>query len=208
MNKNFKATLAGFFILMAFPGLAMADVVQGRVAGIYANAIDMTVYDAQGRPYPNIIRLKTDSGTRLNGFTTAAIIKKNDPLQIELREESAGVWRADSITRLVSMNPYSRPSMPQSNSLMDALRSGQQRMGAALQSEQGQKAVRGGLQGAVVGALASAASGGKTLKGALVGAGTGILGGLFGDVLGQVIFGQGGQQPSAPNVATYPDSRN
>lgn len=206
MKTKMKAFFLSVLMVCVMTTAALADVIQGRVAGIYANAIDMTVYDAQGRVYPNILRLKTDSGTRLNGFTTAAIIKKNDPLQIEVREESAGVWRADSITRLVSMSPYSRPSMPPSSSLMDALRSGQQKVGEALQSEQGQKAIRGGLQGALVGAMASAASGGKTLKGALVGAGTGILGGLFGDVLGQALFGQG-QQQSAPAVASYPDSR-
>ena len=51
--------LASLVLLQTF---AYADNIQGRVARVRRGALEVTVYDAQGRPYPNNLQLVTDYG--------------------------------------------------------------------------------------------------------------------------------------------------
>jgi len=158
--------LSGFFLL-SFSTAVLADTVQGRVAAISSSALDMTVYDSQGRPYPNTLRLKVDGNTNVNGVSSLAILRKNDAISAGVRQESTGVWRADTINQLGKTRAVRSTADSPSPSPAGML---------------GNPVVRNGLMGAATGAIASSASGGKAGKGALIGAGAGIAGGLLADM--------------------------
>lgn len=179
-------------LFLSFPALAFADTVQGRVATVSPGALDMTVYDSQGRPYPNTLHLKVDSRTRLNGFSSATNLRKQDAVSVDVRQEKTGIWRADSVSLLQGLATAQPVTTRASPSLMDALK-----------SPGGQKIIRNGVTGAVTGAVASSATGGKAGKGALIGAGVGVAGGLLAD-----LFSQRSQpQSSSSTVASDPDTR-
>ncbi len=184
-----KLFLLAVFIL-SFPAVVLADTVQGRVAAISSSALDLIVYDTQGRPYPNRLHLKVDSHTRANGVPSVAAFRKQDPVSANVRQEKAGVWHADSISLLQGAATVQPASV--SSSLMDALK-----------SPTGQKVIRGGLTGAITGAVASGASGGKAGKGALIGAGVGAVGGFL-----EGLFSQRSQsQNSSTTVTNQEDAR-
>lgn len=142
---------------------AFADVVEGRVAQASSNALDMVIYDAQGRPYPNQLRLKVDNSTQLGGVSSVLDLRPNDAVSADVRQEESGIWRADRVTLFQEVNARPATKNP-SPSLRDVL---------------GTPVVRGALVGAATGAIASSASGGKAGKGALIGAGVGAAAGLL-----------------------------
>ena len=142
---------------------AFADSIEGRVARASSQALDITVYDAQGRSYPNALHLKVDNHTELRGVPSVLDLRPNEAVGAEVRQEEAGVWRADSVTLFQEINAHPATRNP-SPSLRDVL---------------GNPVVRGALMGAATGAIASSASGGKAGKGALIGAGVGAAGGLL-----------------------------
>ena len=176
--------------LLSFSSVVFADAVQGRVARVNSHALDLTVYDAQGRPYPNALHLKVDGRTRLSGVPSLAAFRSQDPVSANVRQETAGVWRADSVSLLQTQTIRSAPASP---SLMDALK-----------SPAGQKVIRGGLTGAITGAVASGASGGKAGKGALIGAGVGAAGGLLENLFSQH---QQQSQTASTTVTSQEDTR-
>ena len=153
---------------------AFADTIQGRVATANRNLVDLTVYDGQGRPYPNALHLKVDSRTRFSGVSNASSLRMGDAVQTDVSRETSGQWRADAMTKLQGGLQTIQYAKSPSPNLMDALK-----------SPTGQKVVRNGLMGALTGAVASGTSGGKAGKGALIGAGVGVLGGFLSDILGQ-----------------------
>ncbi len=180
------------FLLLSFPGLAFADIVQGRVANVSSNALDLKVYDSQGRLYPNTLHLKVDNRTRLNGFSYLSTLRRQDAVSAEVRQQRTGLWRADSISRIQETGPVQQTAAPTSPSLIDALK-----------SPTGQNMIRGGLTGAISGAVASAATSGKAGKGALIGAGVGAVGGLLAD-----LFNRRPQSQSSPSkITSQPDTR-
>src|SRR5262245_2369096 len=123
--------------LLLLPSFALADTLQGVISRKTFSGIDLTVYDAQGRAYPNGLHLKTDGKTRVSGTDS---LHAGDFVQADVRQENDKSWRADSVTKLAMQNNNTvpRPSgVPQSNALMDALK-----------SPQGQKLIKSGLSGA------------------------------------------------------------
>ena len=175
MTKVRARYLLVFMVLFfLFPTIALADTVQGTVAKVSRNSLELTVFDSQGKPYPNALRLKIDNRTRLNGFSSVSSIRKQDAVRADVSQERSGSWHMDSISKLQGTLNVQQASAPPSASLMDALK-----------SPTGQKVIRNGLTGALTGAVASGASGGKAGKGALIGAGVGIVGGFLADLLGQ-----------------------
>ena len=46
-------------LLALFQGAAYADNIEGRIARMSPGALDVTVYDPQGRPYPNNLAVKS-----------------------------------------------------------------------------------------------------------------------------------------------------
>ena len=177
-------------LMVSFPAAALADTVQGRVAAVSSKTLNMTVFDAQGRPYPNALHLKIDRNTRVNGVPSAYAFRRQDPVSAQVRQETPGVWRADSVSLLQSAAPV-QTAAPSSLSLMDALG-----------SPTGRKVIRGGITGAITGAVASGASGGKAGKGALIGAGVGAGAGLL-----EGLFSQSQSSDSQVSVATQDDTR-
>jgi hypothetical protein len=88
-------------LLMLFPAWALADTVQGSITRTTIGGIDLTVYDAQGRPFPNGLHLKVDQKTKVSGIPSVSALKRADFVQADVRRENDGVWRADAITKLV-----------------------------------------------------------------------------------------------------------
>ena len=164
--RSFSFILLSLFVLQM---AAWADTIEGRVKHASSQALEMVVYDAQGRPYQNTLNLKVDPYTQINGAPSAAYLRPNDAIGAEVRQEETGVWRADSITLFQQVNVKPATQKP-SPSLRDAL---------------GNPVVKGALVGAATGAIASSASGGKAGKGALVGAGVGAAAGLLGQMFSQ-----------------------
>ena len=156
-------------LLLSFPATVFADAIEGRVARASSNALDVTVYDAQGRPYPNALHLKVDRGTRLSGVSSVSDLRRSDAVGAEVHQEETGVWRADRVTlfREVNARPATKAPSP---SLKDVL---------------GNPVARGALTGAATGAIAASVSGGKAGKGALVGAGVGAAAGLLEGIFSQ-----------------------
>ncbi len=174
-------------LLLSFSAVALADTVQGRVASVGMSTVDVTVYDAQGRPYANKLRLKTDTMTHYSGVSSAAKLQKNDPVAVEVSQQSSGSWHADKISKLKETGAIPATPTPPSPSLRGAL---------------GNPVVRGALLGAATGAIASSSSGGKAGKGALVGAGVGAAGGLLMEMFSQK------PQPAQTDVYYQDDTRN
>ncbi len=154
---------------------AFADTIEGRVAGTTSQGIDMTVYDPQGRPYPNNLHLKTDYRTQFSGVSSGSALRRGDPISAEVNQEEGGAWLATQINLFQEMNvrPATQNPPPSMRNIL------------------GNPVVKGALLGAATGAIASSASGGKAGKGALIGAGVGAAGGLLGQLLG------GGSQQSS-----------
>lgn len=155
-------------LLILLQGAAFADGIEGRIARVNPRALDVTVYDAQGRPYPNNLQVKTDSRTTVYGVSSLSQLRKNDPVRIDVSQEESGTWRANEVQLFqeVDARPATQNPPP---TMRDML---------------GNPVVRGALLGAATGAIASSASGGKAGKGALVGAGAGAAAGLLGSLFG------------------------
>ncbi|MCG3175168.1 MAG: hypothetical protein MOGMAGMI_00090 [Candidatus Omnitrophica bacterium] len=156
------------FSLLVSASAAYAESIEGRVVDVRPGTLELTVYDPQGRPYPNNLHLKTDAYTRLRGVTSLEQLRRQDPVSVDVTQEESQMWRADEITRFadVSLQPATQNPPP---TMRDVL---------------GNPVVRGALIGAATGAIASSASGGKAGKGALVGAGVGAAAGLLGGLFG------------------------
>lgn len=142
---------------------AFADTLEGRVSQANSTGLNMIVYDAQGRPYPNALRLKVDKGTQVKGVPSVSDLRPNDAVGAQVHQEETGVWHADRITLFQEVNAHPATKAP-SSSLRDVL---------------GNPVARGALLGAATGAIAASASHGKAGKGALVGAGVGAAAGLL-----------------------------
>ena len=161
--------------LVFLQAAAFADSIEGRVAHVSRQELDVTVYDAQGRPYPNALHLKVDNNTQVNGISSVSDLRPKDAVGAQVHQEESGVWRADSVTLFQGINAHPKTKTPS----------------PSLKSVLGNPVVRGALLGAATGAIASAVSHGKVGKGALIGAGVGAAGGLL-----QGIFGQHSRKPS------------
>lgn len=168
LKYRFRSVAFLVGLVLASQAAAWADTVEGRVARSDAQRLDLVVYDAQGRPYPNQLRLKVDSRTRFQGVTSAARLRRDDAVSADVRQEESGIWRADNVVRFEQLSAQPATQKP-SPSLQGALRD---------------PVVRGALTGAATGAIASSASGGKAGKGALIGAGVGAAAGLLGNMFG------------------------
>ncbi len=79
--KRTRVFWQAFFLLLAFPSVALAETIQGRVSKTGAASLDITVFDAQGRPYPNSLHLLTDSKTKFTGVTSSSKLRVQDPVQ-------------------------------------------------------------------------------------------------------------------------------
>lgn len=173
--KNWMRSVSLVFVsVVLFQTAAFAESLEGRVGKVYTSALDLVVYDANGRPYPNRLPLKVTKNTRFSGVTSLKGLKTNDAVGVTVHQEESRVWVVDQVTRFTQVN--ARPATQQTPppSMRDVL---------------GNPVVRGALTGAASGALASGLSGGKAGKGALVGAGVGaaagLLEGLFSQPAGQ-----------------------
>jgi hypothetical protein len=165
MNRSVRLASLALALLVFLQGAAFADNIEGRVARVRPGALEVTVYDAQGRPYPNNLQLTTDTRTRVSGFTSLSQLIKNDAVSVDVTQQESRVWHADKVTLFQEVNARPATQNPPPT-MRDVL---------------GNPVVRGALLGAATGAIASSASGGKAGKGALIGAGAGaLLGGLFG----------------------------
>ena len=191
MKKNIL--WVAVILVLSFSVPAFADVVQGQVVTANSGTLTLTVFDAQGKPYPNTLHLKTDYQTKMTGYSNAAPPRAKDRVRVDARQEKSGQWRADSVSKLKGANLPPPVAAQPGPSLMDALK-----------SPQGQTVIKRGLTGAIVGGVASGASGGKAGKGALIGAGAGIVGGWLSDVLSHP---SQSSQSSAPAVAVQ-DNRD
>lgn len=162
-KKKFKATALALLALGTFQAAAYAEVLEGRVLKVYPSAIDLTVYDAGGRPYPNSLPIQVNSKTKLSGVSSIRSLKANDAVGVTVHQTESRAWIADQVTRFQQVNaaPATRKTPP---TLRDVL---------------GNPVARGALTGAATGAIASGASGGKAGKGALIGAGVGAAAGLL-----------------------------
>jgi hypothetical protein len=163
--KHFRSRVLSLFVLglIAFQAAAFADTIEGRVAAAAPGSFEVTVYDPQGRPYPNNLRLDVDQRTRLAGFSSFDQLNDGDPVSVDVTQQETGTWHADKIA--LFQNIEARPATKNPPPTMrDVL---------------GNPVVKGALLGAATGAIASGTSGGKAGKGALVGAGVGALGGIL-----------------------------
>ena len=170
-NKKFinpRMASSVLVLLVLLQSAAYADTIQGRIARVKPGALEVTVYDPQGRPYPNNLQLAADSRTRLSGVTSLSQLRTRDAVSVNVHQQESGVWHADGVT--LFQDVYARPAT--------------QNPPPTMRDVLGNPVVRGALLGAAPGAIASSASGGKAGKGALIGAGAGaaasLLGGLFG----------------------------
>ena len=168
MTRQIRSASLALAIFVLFQNAAYADNIQGRVAGVSPGSLSVTVYDPQGRPYPNNLNLETDSRTRVNGVSSLSRLRTQDPISVEVTQQESRLWYADEVTLFqeVDAQPATQNPPP---SMRDVL---------------GNPVVRGALLGAATGAIASSASGGKAGKGALVGAGAGAAAGLLGQLFG------------------------
>lgn len=167
MPKAF-ARIFAFAVLITLPAAAFADTIEGRVAGRDERGLAVTVYDPQGRPYPNNISLGIDSRTQLRGAASFSNLQRGTAISADVHQEEDRLWYADRITVFQEMDAQPATQNPPPT-MRDVL---------------GNPVVRGALLGAATGAIASSASGGKAGKGALVGAGVGAAGGLLGQIFG------------------------
>jgi hypothetical protein len=168
MKRSTRLTsliLASLLVLQTF---AYADNIEGRIAGIRPGGLEVTVYDPQGRPYPNHLNLVTDRRTRLSGVTSLSQLRRDDPVSIDVTQQESSLWHADHVILFQEVNARPATQNPPP-SMRDVL---------------GNPVVRGALLGAATGAIASSASGGKAGKGALVGAGAGAAASLLGQLFG------------------------
>lgn len=175
--KSMRLAASVIFCLAFMPtGPASAEIIEGRVADAWASAVSVVVYDAQGRPYPNALDVSVDGRTQFNGVRSAADLRRDDAVSMDVRQQENGLWRADSVTlfRQIDARPATQRPSP---GLRDLL---------------GNPVARGALVGAASGAFAAGASGGKAGKGALIGAGVGAAGGLL-----ESLFSQPRQDPAA-----------
>ncbi len=182
MRKNFVGVVTAI-VFFGFSSAAFAEVLEGTVSYANSRQMDLTIYDAQGRPYPNLLRLNVDNQTKVTGVTSVTMLRKNDLVRADIQQSRDGSWWANSVSRLYRAANTAPAAAQPSFNLMESLK-----------SPAGQKLIKNGLSGAVVGGVASSASGGKAGKGALIGAGAGILAGFLGDILNQP------QQPAQPTV--------
>lgn len=189
LRQEFRVLILIIFLVMSTPLLAFADRVQGRVTGVSLNALDLTAFDSQGRPYPNRLHLKIDNSTTYSGVSSADKLRRNDLVEVEVSQEEQRIWRAVSIKKFKETGAVPSTTSQPSPALSSAL---------------GNPVVRNALLGAATGALASSASGGKAGKGALIGVGTGVLGGFLADALS----GHSQSQSSQTTVTNQQDTRN
>jgi hypothetical protein len=171
--RSLRSISLALVSLVVLQASAFADVIEGRVADSDSRSLDVSVYDPQGRPYPNNLRLGIDSRTRVRGAESLDDLRQGDPISADVRQLESGNWHADTVTLFQDMDARPATQNPPPT-MRDVL---------------GNPMVKGALLGAATGALASGASGGKAGKGALVGAGVGAIGGL--------LFGGGGDQDSS-----------
>ena len=189
-SRKGSVVFLALFLLAAFPASALADVVQGRVSNVVSGSLGLTVYDTQNRPYPNVLKLKTDNRTQwMSGYSLSSLPRSKDMVRVNVSQERSGQWHADSVSKLKGTVLPPAPAQPSPN-LMDSLN-----------SPTGRNVVRGAATGAMTGAVASYASGGKAGKGALVGAGVGAAAGLL-----EGLFSQPAQQQQDPSYS-YDDRR-
>lgn len=165
--------------LVAFQAAGWADTIEGRVAQVYHDSLEVTVYDPNGRPYPNRLAVNVDEYTRLAGISSLRQLDSGDPISVDVRQEESGAWHAQKITLFqeIDARPATKNPPPTMRNVL------------------GSPVVKGALIGAATGAIASGSSGGKAGKGALIGAGVGALGGL--------LFGGSGDQESSQDSSDY-----
>lgn len=173
-QNRFRAALSAVLVLVFSAGPAFADVVQGKIASMNTTGVNLTIYDDQGRAYPNLLPVRVSDPLILKNLRTY------DWVSAEVVQSKTGFWQAESIKRIptpqTSASGAAFSGAPRQPS---ALGDVSNNLKNALSSPQAKSALRSGLAGAVTGAIASTASGGKMGKGALVGAGVGAVASLL-----------------------------
>ena len=165
MNRSIRLASLALASFVFLQSAAYADTIQGRVAGIGPGVLEVTVYDPQGRPYPNNLQLMIDRRTQVSGVSSLSELQEQDAVSIEVTQQESQSWHADEVNLLQEIDAYPATQNPP----------------PSMRGVLGNPVVRGALLGAAAGAIASSSSGGKAGKGALIGAGAGaLLGGLFG----------------------------
>ena len=164
LKRIVRGGSVGLVLVVFLQAAAFADSIEGRVAQASPQRLDVIVYDAQGRPYPNALALKINAATELNGMESIFDLQPNDAVGADVHQEEGGAWAADRVTLFQQVDVQPATKKPSSS----------------LSSVLGNPMVKGALLGAATGAIASSASHGKAGKGALIGAGVGaLLGGVF-----------------------------
>ena len=103
--ENKRSVFAFVLVLVVFlQSAAYADTIQGRVAGVSPGTLGITVYDPQGRPYPNNLMLKTDYRTQVNGVSSLSQLRAEDPISVEVTQEKSRSWHADEVTLFQEVN--------------------------------------------------------------------------------------------------------
>lgn len=179
-------------LLSVSAGPAFAEVISGRVVKTGPASLAITVFDAQGRPYPNALAMKTSYRTKFSGITSPSALRLQDAVTVDVSRQNDGSWQAVSVTKLAASQTNLPKAAAPSNALADALK-----------SPESKSALRGAATGAMTGAVASYASGGKAGKGALVGAGIGAAAGLV-----QALFNRPAPQQQAQPTNVYYDDRS
>src|SRR3989338_9966063 len=87
-----------FIGMAAFQAAAWADIIEGRVARIDLETIEITVYDPQGQPYPNNLVVNFDSDTRVRGASSMTALDRGDAVSLDVHQEESGAWHVDEVT--------------------------------------------------------------------------------------------------------------
>ncbi len=141
MARSIRMASLVLVLGILFQGVAFADNIEGRIAGVRPGALEVTVYDPQGRPYPNNLQLSTDSRTRVYGARYLSELRPNDPVSIEVTQLESRAWHADEVNLFQEVNAQPATQNPPPT-MRDVL---------------GNPVVRGALLGAATGAIASSA---------------------------------------------------
>ena len=100
IHARIRILSLSLIFLSAFQASSFADTIQGRAARVSARQLDVTVYDAQGRPYPHTLALKIDRNTRVTGIRAVTDLRVNDAVGAQVSQMEAGSWHADEVAYL------------------------------------------------------------------------------------------------------------
>src|SRR5258708_4645357 len=121
MFKHFiRPVSLAVVLLISLQLSAFADEIQGRVVQSNPDALVVTVYDAQGRPYPNSLSLRVDNYTQVVGVGSPLDLRPQDPIGAQIHQLETGEWHADRVTLFQDVNAQPATQKP-SSGLRDLL---------------------------------------------------------------------------------------